>query len=119
MEDTNEDVVQPMSEEIKQLGRLFSAAQVTPSPLVEPVAIDVAIDTAKDNAIDSASDSESDSETMATVVKRKREKIASARTRAQVGQKKQANAMLAKNKKKANSYKIGDIVLLKVIFLIV
>ena len=57
MEDTNEDVVQPMSEEIKQLGRLFSAAQVTPSPLVEPVAIDVAIDTAKDNAIDSASDS--------------------------------------------------------------
>ena len=84
----------------------------------------VAINVAKGNAIDSpaknnAFDSASDSEYMAKVVKRKRLKIASARTRAQVGKKKQANAMLSKNKKKANSYKVGDIVLLKVIFLIV
>ena len=49
-----------------------------------------------------------------SLIEERKDAIINARCKANKGQKKQADAMLAKNKKKGNSYKIDDHVLLKV-----
>ena len=103
--DDDEEVISSMSEEIRQIAdEILGVSGVTPSPPEPMIESECAVE------------SECEVESTAVEIERNREAIDTARTRAQRGQKKQAEAMLAKNKKKQNSYNVGDVVLLKVIY---